>query len=91
MENSSPFEKTEAHSVETVFYDKWVPFGESSMSKQQGTFVPRWEDIQNNLKPDLRRQLMRRKKRKEKLTLESDNVPQCVRVQTLDGKIIYKL
>ena len=91
MENSSPFEQTEAHSVETVFYDKWVPFGESSMSKPQGTFVPRWEDIQNNLKPDLRRQLMRRKKRKEKLTLESDTVPQCVRVQTLDGKIIYKL
>ena len=43
--NPSPFEQAEAHLVETMFYDEWASSGESSVSKPQGTFVPRWEDI----------------------------------------------
>ena len=40
------------------------------MSKPQSTFVPRWEDVQDDLEPDLRRLLMQKKKRKEAPTLE---------------------
>ena len=89
--NLWPFEQVEAHLVENMFYNKWVQTGESSVSKPQGNFVPRWEDIQDDLKPDLRRQLMQKKKWKEAPALESDDAPQCVKVQTPDGKIVYKL
>ena len=51
--NPSSFEQAEAHLVETMFYDQWALSGESSVLNPQGTFMPRWEDIQNNLKPDL--------------------------------------
>ena len=43
--NSSLFEQVEAHLVETMFYDEWALSGESLVSKPQGTFVPRWEDL----------------------------------------------
>ena len=33
--NPSLFEQAEAHLVETMFYDEWVPSGESSVSKPQ--------------------------------------------------------
>ena len=56
--NPSPFEQVKAHLVEAMFYDKWVPAGESAVSKPQGTFVPRWEDVQDDPEPDLRRLLM---------------------------------
>ena len=54
VENSSPFEQAKAHLVETMFYDEWVPSGESSMSKPSGTFLPGWEDIENDPEADLR-------------------------------------
>ena len=63
--NSSPFKQVEAHLVETMFYDEWASFGESSVSKPQGTFVPKWEDIQDDPEPNLRELLMRKKKKKE--------------------------
>ena len=56
--------------VETMFYDEWALSGESSISKPQGTFVPKWEDIQDDPKPDLRGLLMRKKKRKEAPTFK---------------------
>ena len=43
--NPLPFEQAEAHLVETMFYNKWASFGESSVSKPRGTFVPLWEDV----------------------------------------------
>ena len=46
--NPSPFKQAEAHLVKTMFYDEWAPSGESSVSKPQGTFVPKWEDIQDD-------------------------------------------
>ena len=52
--NPSSFEQAEAHLVETMFYDQWAPSGESSVSKSRGTFVPKWEDVQSDAKPDLR-------------------------------------
>ena len=89
--NPSPFEQAEAHLVETMFYDQWAPSGESSVSRPQGTFVPKWDDIRNDPKLDLRELLARKKKRKEAPAAEPDDTPQCVRVQGLDGKIVYKL
>ena len=46
--NLSPFEQAEAHLVETMFYDEWALLGESLVSKLLGTFVLRWEDIEND-------------------------------------------
>ena len=89
--NPSPFEQAKAHLVETMFYDQWAPFGENSVSKPQGTFVPRWEDVQDDPEPDLRELLAQKKKRKEAPTVEPDEIPQCNRVRGLDGRIVYKL
>ena len=46
--NPSPFEQAEAHLVEIIFYDEWAPSRESTMEKPSGTFVPRWEDIEDD-------------------------------------------
>lgn len=89
--NLSPFEQAEVHLVETMFYVEWAPSGESSMSKLQGSFAPRWEEIQDDPKPDLKEQLTQRKKRKEVPTSESSGTPRCVRVRTLNDRIVYKL
>ena len=89
--NPSPFEQVEAYLVETMFYNKWAPFGESLVSKPQGTFVPKWEDIQDNPKPDLMELLMRKIKRKEVSTSKLNNNPRCVRVRTPNNNIVYKL
>ena len=89
--NPSPFEQAEAHLVETMFYDQWAPSGENVVAKPQGIFVPRWKDVQDDPEPDLRELLAQKKKRKEAPAAELDEVPRCVRIQGLDGKIIYKL
>ena len=81
----------EAHLVETMFYYQWAPFGEGSVSKLRGTFVPKWEDIRNDPEPNLRQLLSQEKKMKEALAAESNDTPQCVRVRGLDGRIVYKL
>ena len=64
--NPSPFKQAEAYLVENMFYDEWAPSRESSMSKPQGTFILRWEDIQDDPEPNLRRLLMQRKKMKDR-------------------------
>ena len=77
--------------VETMFYDQWASSGENSVVKPRGTFVPRWEDVQDDPEPDLRELLARKKKRKEVLAAKPNEIPQCIRVRGLDGRIIYKL
>ena len=89
--NPSPFEQAEAHLVETMFYDERVPSGESLVSKPQGNFMPRWDNVQDDPEPNLRRSLVWKKKQKETPTLESNDAPQFVKVQAPDGKIVYKL
>ena len=89
--NPSPFKQVEAHLIETMFYDQWAPFRENSVSKPQGTFIPRLEDVQNDLEPDLRELLSQKKKMKEAPATELDNTLQCVRVRGPDGRIVYKL
>ena len=89
--NPSPFEQAEAHLVEIMFYDQWALSGESSVSKPRGTFVPKWEDIQDDPEPDLRELLARKRKRREASAIESDDTPQCIRVRGPDGRIVYKL
>ena len=78
--NPSPFEQAEAHLVETMFYDQWAPSRENVVAKPRGTFVPRWEDVQDDPEPDLRELLARKKKRKEAPAAELDEVPQCIRI-----------
>ena len=78
--NPSPFEQAEAHLVETMFYDQWAPSGENVVAKKQGTFVPRWKDVQDDPEPDLRELLARKKKRKEAPAAEPNEVPRCVRI-----------
>ena len=71
--NPSPFEQVEALLVETMFYNQWASSRESSVSKPRGTFIPRWEDVWNDLEPDLRELLSQKKKRKEVPTIELDD------------------
>lgn len=52
--NPSPFEQAETYLVKTMFYDEWTLFGESSISKLLSTFVPRWEEVKNDLELNLR-------------------------------------
>ena len=78
--NPSPFEQAETHLVETMFYDQWALFRESSVLKPRCTFVPKWEDVQGDPEPDLRELRAQKKKRKEALAVELDDTPQCVRV-----------
>ena len=73
--NPSPFEQSKAHLVETMFYDEWAPSGESSISKPSGTFILRWEDVENDPKPDLREPLSQKRKRRETSTSSSDSLP----------------
>ena len=89
--NPSPFEQAEAHLVETMFYDHWAPSGENVVAKLQGTFVPRWKDVQDDPEHDLRELLARKKKRKKAPAAEPNEVPQCIRVRDLDGMIVHKL
>lgn len=48
------FEQAETYLVETMFYDEWAPSGEILVSKSLGTFMPRWGDLKNDSKLDLR-------------------------------------
>ena len=73
--NPLPFEQAEAHLIETKFYDQWAPSRESSVSKPRGTFVSKWEDIQDDPEPDLRELLTRKRKRREASTAESNDTP----------------
>lgn len=74
-----------------MFYNEWTPSRESLVSKLAGTFVPKWDDIQDDPKPNLRELLLQKRKIKEAPTLKLDSTPQCVRVYAIDGRMIYKL
>ena len=58
-----------------MFYDQWAPSKESSVSKPQGTFVPKWEDVQGDPEPDLKELLARKRKRKEAPAAKSNDTP----------------
>lgn len=89
--NLSPFELTEAHQVQTIFYDEWAPSGESSLSRPSSTSIPRWEETKNDPEFDLRELLKRKRKRKEVPTAESGSLVHCIKIKAFDGRIIYKL
>lgn len=86
--NPSSFEQAKVHLVETIFYNEWESSRESSASKPSGTFVPRWEGIENNLEPNLRELLKCKRKRKEAPTTKLDGLPCCIKVKTSDGRIV---
>ena len=49
------------------------------------------ENIQDDLEPNLRELLLRKRKMKEIPNPELDNTPRYISVQTFDGRTIYKL
>ena len=83
--NPSPFEQAEAHLVETMFYGQWASLRESTISKPRGTFVPKWEDIQDDPKPNLRELLARKRKRREEKLLSQNQMthPNASRFEAL--------
>ena len=88
--NPTPFDQSESHFVEATLYDEITLVGEASLSKPVGTPLPRWEDIRDDPKVDLRELLEQKKKCKEE-TNTSENQPQCIRVKLPDGRIVYRL
>jgi hypothetical protein len=52
--NSSPFDQTEAHFVETTLYDELLLIGEPPIIKPFGTPLPDWEDIKDDPDVNLR-------------------------------------
>ena len=88
--NPTPFDQSKSHFVEASLYDEITPAGVVSLSKPVGTPLPRWEDIRDDPKVDLRELLEQKKKCKEE-TNTSENQPQCIRVKLPDGRIVYRL
>ena len=70
-----------------------LPFEQAEAHLVETMFYDQWAPSRENVvtKPDLRELLARKKKRKEAPATELDEVPRCVRIRGLDGKIIYKL
>ncbi len=88
--NTTPFDQSESHFVEVALYGKITPAGEASLSKPIGTPLPKWEDIRNDHKVDLR-ELLEQKKKCKKEASANMNLPQCVWVQLPSGIIVYRL
>jgi hypothetical protein len=86
--NPTPFDQSESHFVEASLYDEITPAEEVSLSKPVRAPLPRWEDIRDDPKVDLRELLELKKKHKEE-TSTIRNQPQCVRVKLPDGHIVY--
>uniref|UniRef100_A0A2N9F0E4 Uncharacterized protein n=1 Tax=Fagus sylvatica TaxID=28930 RepID=A0A2N9F0E4_FAGSY len=57
LANATLFDESEAHYVETAFYDEVTPTEEGLISKVVGTPLPRWEDIKDEPDMDLRKLL----------------------------------
>uniref|UniRef100_A0A2N9FKV6 Integrase catalytic domain-containing protein n=1 Tax=Fagus sylvatica TaxID=28930 RepID=A0A2N9FKV6_FAGSY len=72
--NSCPFDQTEAHFVEAALYDDLASTGEPSIVRPCGTPLPAWEDIKDDPEIDLRELLQRKKKRKEREAMSSEEV-----------------
>ena len=85
-----PFDQSESHFVEAGLYDEVAPAGETSLAKPIRIPLPKWEEIKDAPKADLRDLLEQKRKRKEKVST-SKSQPQCVRVRLPDGRTIYSL
>jgi hypothetical protein len=88
--NPTPFDQSESHFVEVALYDEVALVGEASLAKPVGIPLPKWEEIKDTPKTDLRDLLERKKKRKAEAST-SKSQPQCVRVHLPDGRTIYRL
>jgi hypothetical protein len=88
--NSTPFDQSESHFVETALYNEITPVEEASLAKPIGIPLPKWEEIKDAPEADLRDLLERKKKRKAEASA-SKSQPQCVRVRLPDGRTIYRL
>ncbi|KAK9983661.1 hypothetical protein SO802_033186 [Lithocarpus litseifolius] len=81
-------EQERARALKERFYARRPPYPLRVLSKP---YLERWEDIQSDPEPNLRKLLSQKKKRKEAPTTDSDDTPQCVRVRGPNGRIIYKI
>jgi hypothetical protein len=89
--NNTPFDETEAHFVETTFYEDLAPAGEASTSRTIGTPLSAWEEIRDHLEADLKNILELKKKRKEAVREAQDQRPKCIRIQLSNEKMVYRL
>ena len=79
--NPTPFDVSEAHYFEAMFYDELIPSGEDSTSRPVGIPLPSWLDIENNPEIDMRSFLDQRKKKRERGETSSGALqPRCVQV-----------
>ena len=85
--NPTPFDQSESHFVEAALYDEVAPAGEASLAKLVGIPLPKWEEIKDAPKADLRDLLERKRKRRTEAST-SKSQPQCVRVRLPDGRTI---
>ena len=63
--NPTPFDLSEEHNFEAIFYDELTPNVEDSTSRPIGIPLPRSQDIENNPEIDMRSFLDQRKKKRE--------------------------
>jgi hypothetical protein len=88
--NPTPFDQSESHFVEAALYDEVAPIGEASLAKPVGILLPKWEEIKDAPKADLRDLLEQKRKRREEASTNKSQ-PQCVSVCLPDGRTIYCL
>ena len=68
----TPFDQSESYFVEAVLYDEVAPVGEASLAKPVEIPLPKWEEIKDTPKANLRDLLeLKRKRREEASTSKS--------------------
>uniref|UniRef100_A0A2N9IY75 Uncharacterized protein n=1 Tax=Fagus sylvatica TaxID=28930 RepID=A0A2N9IY75_FAGSY len=82
--NSTPFDQSESHFVETALYNEITPVEEASLAKPIGIPLPKWEEIKDAPEADLRDLLERKKKRKAEASA-SKSQPQCESADTAEA------
>jgi hypothetical protein len=71
--NSTSFDQSESHFVEAALYDEITPVGEASLAKPIGIPLPKWEEIKDAPKADLRDFWNGKRSAKQKLVLARVN------------------
>uniref|UniRef100_A0A2N9EZU9 RNA-directed DNA polymerase n=1 Tax=Fagus sylvatica TaxID=28930 RepID=A0A2N9EZU9_FAGSY len=83
--NPTPFDQFESHFVETALYDEVTPAGEASLAKPIGILLPKWEEIKDASKADLRDLLEQKKKRRAEASAREANYPQQEALEPEEG------
>jgi hypothetical protein len=62
--NPTPFDQSESHFVEAALYDEVALAGEASLAKPVRIPLPKWEEIRDAPKADLKDLLEQKRKRR---------------------------